>query len=316
MRSYSKVLVTGGAGFIGSHLVDRMLTENLEVVVLDNLYGGRLENIKQHIGEKSFRFVKGDIRDSRTVRNLIKGVDAVIHQAALVSVPESIKNPILTNEVNVDGTLNLLKVSADSNVKRFVYASTCAVYGDAETLPIQEGCSLKPTSPYGISKLSAENYVKIFYEVFGIETVSLRYFNVYGPRQIHNHYSGVIKQFIDCITRNRSLTIFGNGEQNRDFVHVQDVVEANMLALRKTGIAGDVFNIATGTPTTINQLANMLLEITKKTCLKIVHSEPRKGDIKISYADISKARNRLQYAPKTSLKEGLKAIAKNYGLLK
>lgn len=315
MYSYSTVLVTGGAGFIGSHVVDRLIEEDLKVVVLDNLQGGQLENIRQHIGKKNFRFVQGDIRDSRLVRDCVRDMDAVIHQAALVSVPESIKNPVLTNDVNVSGTLNLLKASADSNVKRFVYASSCVVYGNTEKLPIKENDSLRPVSPYGVSKLAAENYARVFYEVFGLETVCLRYFNVYGPRQLHGDYSGVITQFISQSTKNRPLVIFGDGEQTRDFVHVQDVVEANLLALRNKEIAGETFNIATGKATTINQLANMFLEITKKPHLKLTHCKPRKGDIKHSYADISKAKEKLQYTPKISLKKGLKELAKSYSIL-
>ena len=187
MYDYSRVLVTGGAGFIGSHLVDRLLKEGMEVVVLDNLQGGRLENISQHLGKKNLCFVRGDIRDSRLVKNLARDVDAIIHQAARVSVPESIKDPTLTNDVNVNGTLNLLEASVESDVKRFVYASSCAVYGDAEVMPINEGCLPRPTSPYGVSKLAAESYVQVFHEVFRLKTVCLRYFNVYGSRQINNY---------------------------------------------------------------------------------------------------------------------------------
>jgi len=311
MYGYSRVLVTGGAGFIGSHLVDRFLVEGLEVVALDNLQGGRIENVHQHSGKKNFHFVRGDIRDSRLVKDLVEDVDAVLHEAAIVSVPESIKNPVLTNNVNVNGTLNLLRASADSNVKRFIYASSCAVYGNVESLPIEEDEGLRPTSPYGVSKLAAENYVRVFYEVFGLETVCLRFFNVYGSRQVHNDYSGVITTFTSRSAKNLPLAIFGDGEQTRDFVHVEDVVEANMLALKNKGMAGETFNIATGIATTINQLANVLLRITRKTHLKMVHSEPRKGDIKHSFADISKAKKRLHYDPKVLLKEGLKELTKS-----
>jgi UDP-glucose 4-epimerase len=316
MYDYSRVLVTGGAGFIGSHLVDRLLKEGIEVVVLDNLQGGRLENISQHIGKKNLCFVRGDIRNSRLVRNLVRGVDAIIHQAARVSVPESIKDPVLTDDVNVNGTLNLLKASVESDVKRFVYASSCAVYGDAKVMPIKEDCLPNPRSPYGVSKLAAENYVQTFYEIFRLKTVCLRYFNVYGSRQINSYYSGVITQFINRLAKNLPLVIFGDGEQSRDFVHVQDVVDANMSALRIKGVEGETFNIATGVATTINQLASTLLEITNKSCLKVVHSKPRKGDVKHSVGDISKAQKKLHYNVKFSLKEGLKELVDSYNILK
>jgi UDP-glucose 4-epimerase len=314
MNSCSRVLVTGGAGFIGSHLVDRLLAEDIEVVVLDNLQGGRLENIHHHVGKKNFCFARGDIRDSHLVRNLVKDVDAIVHQAAQVSIPESIENPVLTNDVNVNGTLNLLMASVESDVKRFVYASSCAVYGDAEVMPIKEDCLPRPTSPYGASKLAAENYVRVFYEVFRLKTVCLRYFNVFGSRQVYNNYSGVITQFVNRLAKNLPLVIFGDGEQSRDFVHVQDVVEANMLALKNRSAVG-VFNVATGIATTINQLANTLLGITNKSRLKVVHSKPRKGDIKHSVGDLSKAQERLHYNVKFSLKEGLRELVESYGIL-
>jgi len=316
MYDYSKVLVTGGAGFIGSHLVDRLLKEDIEVVVLDNLQGGRLKNIRQHLGKKNLCFVRGDIRNYRLVRKLVKDVDAIIHQAARVSVPESIEDPVLTNDVNVNGTLNLLKAAVESDVKRFVYASSCVVYGDAEVMPIKEDCLPKPISPYGASKLAAESYVQAFHEVFRLKTVCLRYFNVYGSRQVHSCYSGVITQFVDRLAKNLPLVIFGDGKQSRDFVHVQDVVKANMLALRIKGVEGEIFNIATGVATTINQLASTLLEITNKSCLKVVHSKPRKGDVKHSVGDNSKAKKELQYNVKFSLREGLKELVDDYGILK
>jgi UDP-glucose 4-epimerase len=305
----SKVLVTGGAGFIGSHIVDRLLAGGMKVVVLDNLQEGRFENIQQHSGDNNFLFVRGDVRDSRIVRNTVRDVDAVIHQAALVSVPQSVADPILTNDVNVGGTLNLVKASMDFHVKRFVYASSSAIYGNADTVPINEGFPPRPASPYGVSKLAAENYVTMFHEVFGIETVCLRYFNVYGPRQACSQYSGVISQFLNRIAENAPLVIFGDGKQTRDFVHVQDVAEANILALEAKQISEGRFNIATGVATTLDELATMLLRITSRTHSEIVHSNPRKGDIRHSVADISEARRKLHYTPKISLKDGLRQFA-------
>ena len=316
MQGYSRILITGGAGFIGSHLVDRLMEKDLEVIVLDNLQTGKSENISRHTTRKNFRFVRGDVRNFDLVKNLVKDVDAVLHQAAIVSVPQSLENPILVNDVNVNATLNLLKASVDFDVKRFVYASSCAVYGEAENLPIREDSGLRPLSPYGVSKLAAESYVRVFYEVFGLETVCLRYFNVYGPRQAVSDYSGVAARFMDHVAKNLDLEIFGDGEQTRDFVHIHDIAEANILALGTKGIAGEAFNIGTGMSSTINQLADMLLEVTNKTCLKVTHSKPAKGDIKHSVADISKAKTKMHYYPKISLEEGLKDLTKSFGIRK
>jgi len=303
-----RVLVTGGAGFIGSHTVDKLLAEGVEVVVLDNLRSGRLENVRQHVNKGNFRFVLGDVRDLRLVRDLVSDVDAVIHLAALVSVPESIKDPALTYAINVNGTLNLLKASVDFGIKRFVYASSCAVYGDTENLPIKEDYPPKPLSPYASSKLTAEDYVQKYNRNFGLETVCFRYFNVYGPRQIYSDYSGVITRFINRLTNGLPLVIFGDGEQTRDFVYVTDVAEANILALKHAKAVGEIFNIGTGVGTTINRLASMLLELAGKNSLETVHSEPREGDIRHSVADISKAKDKLGFVPKVSLKDGLKRI--------
>jgi len=204
-----RVLVTGGAGFIGSHTVDRLLAEGFDVIVLDSLRSASLENVSRHLGERGFNFVQGDIRDAHVVESLVSRVDYVVHLAALVSVPESMRDPVLTYDINVNGTLNLLKASVDYGVKRFVYASSCAVYGNVEKLPIREDCPAKPMSPYGFSKLTAENYVRKYFEDFGLETVCLRYFNVYGPRQAHSDYSGVITQFVKSVKEGLPLVIFG-----------------------------------------------------------------------------------------------------------
>ncbi|MEM2280984.1 MAG: SDR family oxidoreductase [Candidatus Bathyarchaeia archaeon] len=303
-----RVLVTGGAGFIGSHTVDRLLAEGIEVVVLDNLRSGSLDNVRQHFGRDDFRFVKGDIRDARLVRDLVGDVDGVIHLAALVSVPESFRDPTLTFDINVNGTLNLLRACVNSGVKRFVYASSCAVYGDAERLPIREDVPAKPLSPYGVSKLEAERHVLRFYQEFGLEIVCLRYFNVYGPRQALNEYSGVITQFLNRIKNDMPPVIFGNGEQTRDYVHVKDVAEANLLALKSSGVTGEIFNIGTGVATSVNRLADILLKIANKEHLKIQYCETREGDIRHSVADISKAKEKLSYNPKVSLEDGLRKL--------
>ncbi len=310
-KSYSKILVTGGAGFIGSHIVDRLLEEGFEVTVIDNLSTGRRENIAHRQNRKDFHYIKGDIRDTALIKKVVEDVDAVFHEAALVSVPRSIENPLLANEINVSGTLNLLKACADANVKRFIHASSTAIYGDGETLPLHEKLTPQPMSPYAVSKLAAENYVKIYYEVYGLNTVCLRYFNVYGPRQTYSLYSGVITIFINRLLKNEPPIIYGDGKQTRDFIHVLDVVEANVLALTKKTAIGQVLNIATGNPTTINQLAAMLQQIIK-TNLKPVYADSRPGDIKQSYADITKAKKLLQYNPKMSLKNGLTQLVEWY----
>ncbi|MDH5266440.1 MAG: SDR family oxidoreductase [Candidatus Bathyarchaeota archaeon] len=310
-----RILVTGGAGFIGSHLVDRLLNEGFEVSVIDNLDTGRLENIVHHQGREEFHFVKGDIRDFNLVKETIKDVDVVFHEAALASVTLSVENPILTNDINVTGTLTLLKASSDLHIKRFIYASSAAVYGDTPSPQKRENMNLNPTSPYGVSKLAAENYVKIFHKLYGLETVSLRYFNVYGPRQrfdIQCAYGGAITIFTNRLLKNMPPIIYGDGEQTRDFVYIQDVVEANMLALNSKKAAGEVFNIGTGTNISVNQVVEILKEIMNKKNLKNVHADPRPTDIRHGYADISKAKKILGYDPKFSIEEGLTKLVKWY----
>lgn len=312
MHKLSKVVVTGGAGFIGSHIVDRLLNEGLEVTVIDNLLTGRLENVSHHEGRKDFHLIRGDIRDLDVIGNAVKEADAIFHEAALVSVTRSVENPTLTNGINVAGTLTLLKSSMDSDVKRFIYASSSSVYGEAKTLPKHEELACQPISPYAVSKLAAENYVKVFHQVYGLETVGLRYFNVYGPRQTYGPYSGVITIFINRLLTGQQPIIYGDGEQTRDFTNVQDVVEANMLALVKKKAAGHVFNIATGVVTSVNELARMLLDITGRRGLEPAYVNPRPGDIKHSYADISKANEILGYRPKIALREGLVKLVNQY----
>ena len=311
-RKYSKVLVTGGAGFIGSHIVDKLIDSDYKVTVIDDLSTGRLENIKRNTARKDFRFIKGNIRDHDLVKRSVKDVDIVFHQAALVNVFRSVENPFLTNDVNVTGTLNLLKASADSGVKRFVYASSSSVYGETNNLPKHEGLVPLPISPYAVSKMAAEKYCLAFHKVYGLETVCLRYFNVYGPRQIYGPYSGVISIFINRLLNNEPPIIYGDGKQTRDFTHVQDAVQANTLVLNKTDAVGEVFNVATGVATTVNELAAMIQGIMDKTCLRPVHTGPRPGDIQHSYADITKAKKVLGYDPKFSLRDGLAQLVEWY----
>jgi dTDP-glucose 4,6-dehydratase len=311
VQKNSRILVTGGAGFIGSHLVDRLIDVEAEVTVLDNLDTGRMENIAQHKLNRKFHFVKGDVRDFGVVKRLVKDVDAVVNLAAIASVQRSVEDPLLVNDVNVKGTLNLLKASVDSGVKRFVQASSAAVYGDAQKLPVREDFIPMPLSPYAVSKLAADNYTLVFNQIYGLETVCLRFFNVYGPRQANNPYSGAITIFTNELLGNRPPRIFGDGEQTRDFVFVKDVVSAVMLALSARGAVGEVFNVASGKATTINKIVQVLQKLTGKEDVKPVYEAPREGDIRYSYADVKKASRCLGYEPVFSLEEGLKELVRH-----
>jgi len=308
----SKALVTGGAGFIGSHIVEALLKEGCEVTVLDDLSSGRLENIQPYREQRGFSFIKGSILDSGLVREVMKDVDVVYHQAAIRSVPRSIEAPSIVNEVNVTGTLTLLNEALACGVDRFIYASSSSVYGESATLPKREDLPAVPTSPYGTSKLAAEHYCRVFSKVYGLKTVSLRYFNVYGPRQTYGPYSGVIILFIGRALRGEPPIIFGGGNQTRDFTHVSDVVQANLLASRLDAPIGEVLNIGTGRQTSINHLARMILELTGRTDLTPVYSSPRPGDIEHALADISRARRLLGYEPRISLHKGLSELVRWY----
>jgi len=308
VKGYSKILVTGGAGFVGSHLVDRLIEEGYEVAVLDNFSSGNIENLKHHLESGMFDLVKGDVRSPDNVKEAIRNVDAVFHLAAIVSVPLSVENPLLVNDVNVRGTLNLLEASLKADVQQFIYASSSAVYGEADRLPIDERCPTSPISPYAVSKLSAEYYCKVFFQNYRLDTLCLRYFNVYGPRQAGDSYSGVITQFINRLKHRKSPIIYGDGKQTRDFVYINDVVEANMLALKCRHCSGEVINVGTGKFTTINELAGMLIESFGQTRVRLVYKAAREGDIRDSHADISKAERILGYKPKTTLKEGIRKL--------
>lgn len=285
--------------------MDRLLDEGLEVTVLDNLHTGLLENLEHHKGNQNFHFVRGDVRSSDLVKRLVKSVDVVFNDAAVVSVPRSLENPVLVNEVNVGGTLNLLSASLDSGVQRFVQASSASIYGDTKILPIGEDVPPDPISPYAVAELAAENYARAFYRSYGLDTVCLRYFNVYGPRQTVSIYSAATTVFLNRIARNQPPIIFGDGNQTRDFVFVEDVVEANMLALINKRAVGETFNIATGKPNTISELVQNLQQGLNKQHLKPAYKPPRKGDIQHSYASIEKAKRLLKYNPTFSLEKGI-----------
>lgn len=299
-----QVLVTGGAGFIGSHLVDRLVDAGIRVRILDNFATGSQENLADV--SSSVELVTGDVRDPNLTSEVMTGVDTVFHLAALGSVSRSVEDPMMSHQVNVDGTLNLLLAAHRAGVRRFVYSSSSSVYGDNPTSPKHEGLTTQPISPYGVSKLAAEMYCRAFWKVYSLETISLRYFNVFGPRQDPaSRYSAVIPRFIDAVRRGEPPTIFGDGEQSRDFTYVANVVQANMLAMQAQQGLGQAFNIACGGRVSIKFLANAVNGLLGKAT-EPVYSEPRLGDIRDSLADVSSARKFLGYRPLTDFPEGLR----------
>jgi len=303
-------LVTGGAGFIGSHLVERLFQSGEKVRVLDNFSSGSRENLKPF--SDKIELVEGDIRDFWTVTQAVEGVDFILHQAALTSVQRSIKNPLTTNEVNINGTLNILEAGKIHKIKRLVYASSSSVYGDTPTLPKAETMTPNPISPYAISKLAGEEYCQVFYRVYGLETVCLRYFNVFGPRQNPlSEYAGVIPRFILALINGQKPNIFGDGEQSRDFTYVENVVQANLEACLKEAVSGEIINIACNQRFTLNQLWNTLTKITGKK-LEPFYTDPKPGDIRHSLGDISKAKKLLGYEAKIDFEEGLSKTVEYY----
>lgn len=305
-----KTLVTGGAGFIGSHIVRRLLKMDREVRVLDNLSTGRFENLSEVIDE--VEFVDGDIRDIATVHGALRGCDEVIHLAAVPSVPRSIADPVTSHDANATGTLNVLLAARDAEAGRVVLASSSSIYGANPELPKRESLTPLPISPYAVSKLAAESYARSFFDVYGLETVSLRYFNVFGPRQDPNsEYAAVIPKFIWALRNGEPPVIFGDGEQSRDFTYVENVVEANVAALQTAAIGGRVYNIACGRRITLNALAQTLREEIGTT-VEVVHGPPRSGDVRHSVADVSLAEKELGYNASISLAEGLRRTVEYY----
>ena len=297
------VVVTGGAGFIGSHIAWELAKDN-EVVVIDNLYTGKEENVPP-----GAKLIRADIRDYQRIAELISSADYVFHEAAQVSVVESIHDPLFTEEVNVLGTLNILKALLEGHGK-LIFASSAAVYGDNQNLPLKETERPRPLSPYGVTKATGEEYLRVYHELYGLPVVALRYFNVFGPRQSVNQYAGVISIFINRALKNEPLVIFGDGKQMRDFIYVKDVVKANLLAAESRRANGKVFNVATGKQTSILELAMKIIEITGATS-SIVFDKPRPGDIRHSLADISEIK-KLGFEPEWSLEEGLKKTVEWY----
>lgn len=305
-----KVLVTGGAGFIGSNLVQALINDDriTSVKILDNLETGRFSNISAFKNNSRFEFIEGDIRNYAICLGAAKGVDIISHQAALGSVPRSIKDPITTHEVNATGTLNIFNAARENNIKRVVYAASSSTYGDHAGLPKVEDKIGSPISPYGVTKLVNELYAKVFARLYNMEFIGLRYFNVYGPQQNPaGPYAAVIPLFIKALLENKSPVINGTGDSSRDFTFVDDVVQANLSAMftENTNAINQVYNIAKGEQTTLNDLYDMLKEISGKN-IHATHGPERSGDIKHSLADISKAKSLLGYSPSTSPVAGLR----------
>ncbi len=304
-----KYLVTGGAGFIGSNIVEELVKKNEDVVVVDNLVTGRYDNIKKF--EYDVRFVKCDIRNLKKLKILIKDCDYVLHQAALGSVLRSIRNPEMTVDTNVIGTLNVLLASKDANIKKVVFASSSSVYGGVPKICKKESMTPKPLSPYAASKLSGENICSSFRESYELEIICLRYFNVYGPRQDpSSKYAAVIPKFLCQVSNDKQPTIYGDGTQTRDFTFVKDVVRANLVAT-KSNVKWGVFNVAGGKRTSVNNLAEKIIKL-RGSGVKPVHLPERKGDVKHAYADIGKAQELLKFKPKYSLDKGLKITIKSF----
>ncbi|MFC1909352.1 SDR family oxidoreductase [Chloroflexota bacterium] len=297
-----KVIVTGGAGFIGSHLVEELAKRGYQVTILDDLSTGKKENIEPFLKQGIVDFTKGSITDLPLLKNLFKDALYVFHHAALAGVPQSINDPLTANKVNITGSLNVLLAARDNGIQKVVFASSAAVYGETTVLPQRENLPPNPLSPYALTKLAAEYYCEIFRQIYGLSTVSLRYFNVYGTRQDpFSPYASAITAFRGRISQNLPPVIFGDGEQSRDLVFITDVVAANILAAENN--AEGVFNIGSGRSTTINQLADLTLKLAGKD-MKPVYQEPRPSDPRQSLADISRARS-FGYEPKYSLEEGL-----------
>ena len=302
-----RVVVTGGAGFIGSSIVEELYKDN-EIVIIDDLSSGRIENIADFENHSNVTFFQGSILDQELLQRAFRGADIVFHEAAISSVARSIADPISANEVNINGTLNVLIAAKNHKVNKVVFASSAAVYGDASALPLRENMIPNVRSPYALTKLTGEYYCRLFNELYGLPTISLRYFNVYGPRQNpDSEYSAVIPSFIFNVLKNHPPIVYGNGDQTRDFVYIKDVVQANIIAARSK--ATGVFNIGGGSSTSINELAQDVLRNLGKN-MQPVHKEPREGEVRNSLADITLA-NSIGYDPKYALEKGLRETIAN-----
>jgi UDP-glucose 4-epimerase len=299
-----KYVVTGGAGFIGSHIVEELAKQQHEVVILDNLFSGKMENIAPFLAKENVYFVNGSITDLPLLKKTFEGADGIFHEGAIASVPRSIANPLATNEANVTGTLNVLIAARDCGVRKVLFASSSSVYGNTPTLPKREDMTPSPLSPYAVSKLAGEQYIRVFSEVYGLKTVALRYFNVFGPRQDpKSQYAAVIPNFITAILDHRSPVIYGDGEQTRDFTFVKDVVQANIRAMESE--AQGVFNVAYCKRINLKELAAVIMGATGIS-VPLRYDPPRSGDVKDSLADITRARDAFGYVPEYTVRSGLK----------
>lgn len=309
----SVCLVTGGAGFIGSHLVEALVEQGHDVRVLDNLSTGSLANLYGVIDRVDF--IRGDITDQETVRRAVRGAELVFHQAALASVPRSVADPVATHQACATGTLHVLTAAREAGVRRVVYAASSSAYGNSVRLPKRESDPTGPLSPYAVAKLVGEHYCAVFHHVYGLETVRLRYFNVFGPRQSPGGpYAAVIPLFMEAMLAGRSPTINGDGSNSRDFTYVADVVQANLLAAQAPRASGKVYNIACGRRTTLLDLVNIINDYLG-TRIKPVHVEPRPGDVQHSQADIAQAQADLGFCPCVDLRQGLRNCLEYYGAL-
>jgi len=305
-----KALVTGGAGFIGSHIVEALIARGLAVRVLDNFSSGRMVNLRNVASR--IQLIRGDIRSKNTCLKATRGVDYVLHQAALRSVPRSMLNPGEYNQVNIQGTLNLLEAAGKNKVKSFVFASSSSVYGDVSVFPQKESFLPGPISPYALTKLAGEHYCRMFSSYYRLPTVSLRYFNVFGPRQpLDDQYSVVIPKFITCLLKNQRPPIYGSGRQSRDFTYVANIVEANLLSISRRSLSGEIFNVAGGKDYSILQLAAILNKLTGKD-LKPKFLPQRAGDVFKTRADLSSIRKGLKFRPKIYFLEGLKLTVRSF----
>ena len=299
------ILITGGCGFIGSHLAERLASQEYHVIIIDDLSTGKRANADRFLKKDAVEFVEGSVIDLALLQTLFKGTEYVFHQAALARVPFSIENPLSANEVNITGTLDVLLAARDNKVKKVVFASSSSIYGDTDVLPQHEAMLPNPLSPYALTKLAGEYYCSIFKNIFKLNTICLRYFNVYGPRQDpHSQYAMVIPAFINRVSSGTPPVIFGDGEQSRDFTFIQDVVNANIRAAESD--VNGVFNIGSGKNITINQLAELIIKLLQKD-IRPVYDKPRLGDVKHTLADVSKAKL-FGYEPACSLEDGLRKI--------
>ncbi|MGY5858924.1 MAG: SDR family NAD(P)-dependent oxidoreductase [Candidatus Thorarchaeota archaeon] len=306
------IVVTGASGFIGSHIVDQLLAKGYTVIGIDNMRTGRKENLSEAMKNNRFRLLIADIRDTDLSSKIEENVDCIFHLAAISSVKESVQNPTFVNDVNVNGTVNVLELARVLKAKRFVFSSSAAVYGNPEEMPIPEDCSFTPLSPYAASKVAAEMYIRAYSSSFGIDSTILRYFNVYGPRQAYSEYSGVISIFINQALANNPITIEGDGEQTRSFLHVSDVARATILASEQNAAIGATVNISGTGLVSIRRIAQLLIENVQGSKSDIVHGPPRVGDVKDSIGNIEKAQKLLGFTPMIPLERGLQETAEWY----